>query len=588
MMKNFLKQISMVFSIVMLWWVLASSTFAYIQPNDSRALTFNSGKVTLYMGQNNSQFFLDAVHTAGKTLSCEIKAWTTLYPRNNCDDISFSYNGSFRDITIYVQYDNDQGTFVYDASSQAFTQASLGRQDLTSPSYEPPYAQDWYLSLSSSSSSVQLNTSLNLSVEMYNKYGNRDTWNRDTIRLSVLRQSGSAYYPASSSDYYLKNTYYTFTAWDAWYTNLLNYVRFSTSGTYKIRVENTSTNRSSETIIAVGNSGWSNETLIRSFGVETTTSTPSLYQYVTTTLTARDISGNRSYNYRGSAKLIVEKRDNSSSFWYAAPHSEYTLTSSNIYFGDTQQGRTIVSNNLRFSSQGNYRLRVYDVNNTSINGYTTFSVWGTLTPQDNIHRYVGSTYPVLPGLYDTIQLTITPKDSNNTTTNISNNIKLTLERKLLPTSARRTTAGVSLACKLNTTSYNFTSQDNGTVSLTNAIRCTKKWFYRVVISNTNNSKVLWYVYFTILDANDFVSSLYGFTSAQRSEAHEEYRSFMSQVNQREAQYPRLAYNAQWNLLWKNYYVKLNKLAYNKEGRLVNYAAYQSAKSSFNSSFSYMR
>lgn len=715
MMKTLLKQLWTLFSIIILWWLLNSSVLAYIQPSDSRALTFNSGKITLYMGQNGSQFFLDAVYPTQKPISCEIKAWVILYPRNNCDDIAFSYNGSSRDITIYVQYDNDQGTFVYNTSSQRFTSAILGLQDTIVPGDEPPYSHQGYISLSSNTSSVQINDYINLTLEMYDRYGSRDRSNRDSVRISILRQSGGAYYTAASSDYYLRSATYTFTSSDAGYVNLMNYVRFSTSGTYKIRVENTSIYRTAEIIISVGNWGWSTQTDARSFEVDAYPTDPSLYQTITTTLTARDNSGNRAYNYRGSAKLMVEKRDNGSSFWYSAPTSEYTLSSSNVYLGSSQQGSITLSNHLRFSSQGNYRLRVYDVNNSSINGYKVFSVWNTtsnvsrlelttnrnqlapnqyanltlrakdsnentvtsytntvrfevyrrantsqawsnitsstnnnsnytltnqnyvFTPnnngvvtlynfisfssntydymvkaidqsnssvygelifyvknawynstQDTIHRYAGHTYPLVPQLYDNIQLTITPKDLTNTNVNSTHTVKFKLERKLLPTSVKRTIAGVNRACKLNTTRYSFTPQDNGQVSLSNVVRCTQKWFYRIVVTHENNNNVLWYIYFTILDTNDFVSSLYGFTSSQKTEAHEEYRTFMSQVNQREEQYPRLAYNTQWNTLWKNYYVKLNKLAYNKDGRLANYGSYQWAKNSFYTSMYNLR
>ena len=83
------------------------------------------------MGQNGSSFYLDAVAIGGRPLSCEIKAGTTLNQRSNCDDVSFSYNGNSSDIKIYVQYDNDQGTFIYNTSSKTFTSAVRGMQDVT-------------------------------------------------------------------------------------------------------------------------------------------------------------------------------------------------------------------------------------------------------------------------------------------------------------------------------------------------------------------------------------------------------------------------------------------------------------------------
>ncbi len=187
-----------------------------------------------------------------------------------------------------------------------------------------------YISLSTNGSSFDLSEYIDLSVRVYNGAGNTDTSNRDQIRFTILKQSGSAYYNASSSDYYLKNTYYTFTSSDRGYVTLSNYLRFYNSGTYKIRVENTSTGRTSETIVYIGNSGSSNNS-VYSLGVSVSRTNPSLNQYVDTTVTARDRNGNRVYTYIGTVRYVVEKRDNNSSFWYSASSSDYTLSVSSRY-----------------------------------------------------------------------------------------------------------------------------------------------------------------------------------------------------------------------------------------------------------------
>lgn len=88
--------------------------------------------------------------------------------------------------------------------------------------------------------------------------------------------------------------------------------------------------------------------------------------------------------------------------------------------------------------------------------------------------------------------------------------------------------------------------------------------------------------------NDFVTHTSGFTRAQKEAINEEYRTFMAQVNDWEAQYQNLSYNTRWTNLWRRYYNELNKLVYNKEGRLVNYAAYVTAKDNFTNSFYNMR
>lgn len=195
---------------------VSSATLAYIAPNDAIFLTFNSGELTLYMGQQGSSFYLDSIVKRNNVpvlipLSCEVKAWNTLLvPRRNCDDISFSYYGSERDIKIYVQLDNDQGTWTYNTSSRLFTDARRGIQDVTDYDDTPVY-NNWYISLSTNGSSFQRNEYIDLIVRMYDNNGNTDTSNRDQVRFTVLRQSGNSYYTASSSDYDITSSTYRFT-----------------------------------------------------------------------------------------------------------------------------------------------------------------------------------------------------------------------------------------------------------------------------------------------------------------------------------------------------------------------------------------
>ena len=408
-------------------------------------------------------------------MSCEIKAGTTLSLRTNCDDVSFSYNGSESDVKIYVQLDDDQGTWTYNTSSKLFTDAHRGVQNVTDTN-DPVYTNG-YISLSTNGSSFNTNDYIDLSVRMYNSAGNTDTSNRDQLRFTILRQSGSAYYNASSSDYYLRNTTYTMTSSDRGNVTLDDHVRFYTNGTYKIRVENTNTGRTSEAMVTIGNGGGSSDTMTSSFDVGVSRINPTRDQYIDTTVTAKDRNGNRVYSYVGTIRFVVEKRDNNSSFWYNASTSDYTISTTSRYLGSSQQGTISLSDHLRFSSNGNYRVRVYDSANSDINGYKEITVGGNgnNTSNNNVRRFVGSVSPRIPELYDTIGLNIVAKDSNNSTvTNMTDRVTLSIERKLLPTSNVWTKVGVTTACKLNTTSYTFNSSDYGQANLTNVVRCTKK------------------------------------------------------------------------------------------------------------------
>lgn len=155
---------------------------------------------------------------------------------------------------------------------QNLTDARRGIQNVTDTN-EPVYT-DGYSSLSTNGSSFNTNDYIDLSVRMYNSAWNTDTSNRDQVRFTVLRQSGSAYYNASSSDYYLRNTTYTFTSSDRGNVTLDDYVRFYTNGTYKIRVENTNTGRTSESIVTIWNGGSSSDTITSSFDVGVSRTNP--------------------------------------------------------------------------------------------------------------------------------------------------------------------------------------------------------------------------------------------------------------------------------------------------------------------------
>lgn len=799
------------------------------------------------MGQDGSSFYLDSLNTSGKPLSCEIKAGDILIQRSNCDDQYFTYNGS-SDISVFVQLDNDQGTWIYNPSSRIFTSAYRGTTDVTNNNGNNSSSSSNTITISSSNNNPGLGQYVGLTIRVYDSYGNLDTSFQDDVRFTVSKMdSYGSYYTANSSDYYLNNTRYTFSSSDDGYVYLSNYLQFNTSGTYKVRAENTRNGAIADTTFYVNtsctSSCWNSSSSISNIGLETSSTNPSTNQYLSTYTTLRDYNNNRVYNYAGTIRYVVEKRDSSNYNWYSASSSDYYLSPTSTYFSTSDQwyktissqvvfynnwyyrikayddsnsnvygyrevtvgygssnnsNRTVsldtsstnpstnqyistyttvkdtygsrdynyvgtmryvvekrdssnynwysasssdyylsttssyfssndqwyktISSHVVFYNNGYYRIRVYDDNNSTIstysyvtvgngnnwsnssynrfdlssntttpgrdnfvslsitakdqNGYTlssynnrvrfyvyrriyTSDSWSDITSSstDNsayriydtsysfpsynngyvtltnfikfysdsydykvrvvddsnsnvygeiiyylrnsnsssnwsssstAYRFAGTLTPTVPELYSSFWVRIYVKDSSNRTiTNYTRTIRLSLERKSLASSTTWSSVSSSY-CRLDRTSYSFSSSDNGYVNLNDMIKCSKKGFYRLKITDYNDSSVYGYIYFTIVDTDDFVNSLGWFTSYQRETVQELYRTFMSSINEWELNSNTLSRSSSWATTWRNYYTKLNALAYNKSGRLSSYSRFLDVKADFDNEYNRLR
>ena len=803
------------------------------------SLTLDSKEVKLFVGQDGSNFYLDATDISGLPLSCEIKAWSTLLvQRTNCNDISFSYFGSNSDIKIYVQTDNDQWTWTYNINTRRFTDATRGDSNTNNNSS---------IQLSTSDSYPDLSQYLNLTVRVLNSNWTTDTNFQWQVRFTISKRDNNwSYYTANTNDYWISNSYYTFSSSDYGYRTLTNYIQFNNSGTYKIRVENTQNGQTSEITLYVnttctGSCNTNNNTT-NSFLVESTTPFPTTNQYINTTVTARTNNYDRDYNYQGTVRYSVEKRDSNSSYWYIAPSGDYTLSNTTSYFYSSDQGYKNISSNLRFYYNGNYRLKAVDDNNSSIVWYKEFTVgwwsassqnrtvsvdtnitnpttnqyittyttikdqywnrdynyqgtiryavdrrensyWSrytassndytlsnttsyfytsdqwyktitshvkfnnsgyyrirayddsnssmiwyssmmtvggssststsngfelstnTTTPWENnfvnltitaknsngytnttysnlvrfkVYRRISSSYdwneittssldnsayrifnstynfsssynngsvsisnfikfysddydykvrvvddtnssiygeiiyylkntqdwnnsnstinayrfvatlsPTIPTLNSRFDINLVAKNSyNNTLSNYQRKVNITVERKLTASSKIWNTAS-STYCQLNQNSYTFSSSDNGQKYLSDLVKCSKTWFYRVKITDSSNTSVVGYTYFTI-PSNTMSSTIPGFSTSQRDEIRNVYKNFMYELNTRQNDSTRLAYNTSWNTRWSDYYSQLYATVYNRTGKFTSYNSYRNEAADFASDLNGMR
>ncbi len=583
MTKSFTKIIFL--TLLMLWWGLLSSSQAYIAFSDSRSLYFDSGEVTLYIGQQWSSLYLDSRNTSWKPLSCQIEDWNQVQQRNNCDDISFSTTSSANTITIHVQLDNDQATFVYDTSTQKFTSAHRGVQNMTNtpnqpttpnqphyPTYpsEPTYST--YLRVSTDYNSYRVDQSIDAKITLYQSNGAIDTSNRDTLDFELLRKTNGNFYSVASRDYSFSRTSYQLISSDRGSVRITNLLRIVQEGDYILRITNRNTGSRQDISLYITRAT-SSQGQTTSLNLSLSTRNPSLDSWVDLTLEARDRYNSRVNDYNGRVRVLIERRENNSSYRSTASSRDYDLSNTEFTFTN-QNGRINQYRFIRFSRSWEYRVRIVDMNNSSLEWSQIITVQNTTTSQPSSNSYVGWTSPAVPTQSRFSDLVIETRG----TTSSHESVQISLERKRLPESGIRTTVGITRDCQL---SQNYITLNAWQNRITNAVRCDKKWFYRVKLTNNSDSRVIGYIYFTIVDTNDFARDVSWFTRIQREEVQRDYENFMNQVNQWNAQYPTLSTSTRREALRKEYYVEINKITYAKEGRLSNYNAYISTKNEFN-------
>lgn len=276
-------------------------------------------------------------------------------------------------------------------------------------------------------------------------------------------------------------------------------------------------------------------------------------------------------------------------------NSAYRIFNSSYNFSSSyNNGSVTISNFIKFYSDDyDYKVRVVDDTNSNIYGEIIYYLKNSQNGNNNnsttdAYRFVATLYPNIPTLNSRFDVTVTAKNSSNgTVTNYSRRVNFTIEKKISASSTRWTTASTTY-CKLSQNSYTFSYNDNGQRSLSDLVRCSRTGFYRIKMTDSANSSVLGYTYFTIPSSISMASTIPGFTTTQRDEIRNIYKNFMYELNNRQTNYPRLAYNTSWNTSWTNYYKKLYATVYKRTGRFTSYSSYLNAAANFNSDLNNMR
>ena len=218
---------------------------------------------------------------------------------------------------------------------------------------------------------------------------------------------------------------------------------------------------------------------------------PSVNQYVDVDIMALRSVGSIDYDYNERVYFSVEYRSSSSSSWQTASSSRYRLNRTSYLFRSSDNGSVSLDNLIQFRNNGQYRLVVRD-NNNNINRYVHFTVWGSSWNNNNntLQTFSLSASDQNTNTYQPIDVTIRARDrNNNTITNYTERVHFSVEYRSSTSNSWQTAS--SSRYRLNKSSYSFSWNDNGSVTLHDLIEFRNNGQYRLVVRDNNNNVSNW-------------------------------------------------------------------------------------------------
>ena len=244
------------------------------------------------------------------------------------------------------------------------------------------------------------------------------------------------------------------------------------------------------------------------FYLTTDDTTPSTSQYIDLTVKARDSDNITLTNYTNAINFKVYYRSSSSSSWTQTTSSTYyTMNSSytdGYDFTSSNDGQKTFINFIKFKKNNyDYKVRVYDENDTSIYKEITFTVGSTSSSSSNgdLDNFYVTADDTTPSTSQYIDLTVRARDSDNATiTDYTDMINFKVYyRSSSSSSWTQTTSSTYYTMGSDyTDGYDFTSSDDGIAELTNFIKFKKNNYdYKVRVYDENDTSIYKEIIFNV-------------------------------------------------------------------------------------------
>ena len=385
---------------------------------------------------------------------------------------------------LLANYDFRNWTFDWSYSSSSSSYYNDYYPEFTSISNSRPSRDQW----------VDVTLKVKRSSSSYDYYD----WRVD---FYVERYNWGSWSRASSYEYDLDKSTYTFSRSDWWEKRFYSFVRFRESWEYRLVAElRDNGEKTYETFNVDGyysdNSSSSSSYSAREISVYSISpSNPSTYEWVDVSIRAIASNWNIASNYNKRVKIEVQQYTNGS--WKTASFSDYDLSQESYTFSTSDDWRKTFNSLVRFRRTWEYRLKFTEEYDSSVYGTKTINV-DTTSSNDNSY-YSSSSYNAKelsvysvsssnPSTYQWINVTLRAIASNGSVAS-NYNKRVRIEVQEYRNGSWR--SANSSDYDLDKTSYTFSTSDNWIKTFNSLVRFRTSWEFRLMFTEDNDSSVYW-------------------------------------------------------------------------------------------------
>ena len=287
------------------------------------------------------------------------------------------------------------------------------------------------------------------------------------------------------------------------------------------------------------------------FYLTTDDSSPTTNQRVDLTIEARDDDDDTITDYTDTVNFRVYYRTSSSS-------SRTPTTSTSYYeidadyddwyeFDSSDDGEADLTNFIEFKKSYDYKVRVYDENDSSIYKEITFYVDGSSSSSDgDLDNFYLTTDDSSPTTNQRVDLTIEARDDDDDTiTDYTDTVNFRVYYRTSSSSSRTPTTSTSYY-EIDTDYddwYEFDSSDDGEADLTNFIEFKKSYDYKVRVYDENDSSIYKEITFYVDGSSS--SSTDWFSSNEMDTVQTMYELRPTMITQLKNQYTKLRNSTTW-------------------------------------------
>ena len=331
----------------------------------------------------------------------------------------------------------------------------------------------------------------------------------------------------------------------------------------------------------IGTDDDDNNNDVDNFYVSTNDSSPDTYEPVDLKIKARDEDNETVEDYTNAVEFTVYYRTSSYNSWRETS-SSYYFEFDNDYedgydFSSSDDGYVTLYDAIEFKKSYDFKVVVEDEDDSDIYWERIFYVgddWGN--DDNDVDNFYVSTNDSSPDTYEPVDLKIKARDEDNETVeDYTNAVEFTVYYRTSSSSSWRETSS-SYYFEFDNDyedGYDFSSSDDGYVTLYDAIEFKKPYDFKVVVEDEDDDDIYWERIFYVGDDEDEID---WFTNEEIEQIENVYDIRDMYIESLKDSSSRLRYNTTWLNMSDNLKEEMEKILDDDDDRFDDYEEFSQA------------